>query len=81
MLPTQRLQYPLIKEYTLNYNRSLIRIKVYSLIQGYWSLWVVSGIASGQLWIEDRTGPVLQHPNLETTTQRAQYPLIKEYIP
>ena len=30
---SQRLQYPLIKQYALNH-------KVYSLIKGYWSLWV-----------------------------------------
>ena len=37
----QRLQYPLTKEYTLNYNRHPNKIeKIYSLIKGYWSLWV-----------------------------------------
>ena len=35
---TQRLQNPLTKEYTLNYNTNLIRFKVYSLIKGFWSL-------------------------------------------
>ena len=37
----QRLQYPSIKEYTLNYSRDPTIIKVYSLIKGYWSLWVL----------------------------------------
>ena len=32
---TQRLQYPLIKEYTLNLIRVPIIVKVYSLIRGY----------------------------------------------
>ena len=47
---TRRLQYPLIKEDTLNYGSipnikewlnysSIPNIKVYSLIKGYWSLW------------------------------------------
>ena len=40
-----RLQYPLIKEYTLKSLKIrigiLIRFKVYSLIKGYWSLWML----------------------------------------
>ena len=39
---TQRLQYSLIREYTLNYGSNIIKgkkFKVYSLIEGYWSLW------------------------------------------
>ena len=35
---TKRLQYPLVREYTLN-SRRILNIKVFSLIQGYWSLW------------------------------------------
>ena len=39
---SQRLRHPLIKEYTLHDNRIgiLLSFKVYSLIKGYWSLWV-----------------------------------------
>ena len=35
----QRLQYPLIKEYSLNHIRDPSIFKVYSLSKGYWSLW------------------------------------------
>ena len=38
---TQRSQYPLIKEYTLNHNVEASLCKVYSLIKGYWVLWVL----------------------------------------
>ena len=38
METTQRLQNPIIKEYTLNHIRDPIIIKVYSLIKGFWSL-------------------------------------------
>ena len=34
---TQRTQYPLIKEYTLNLRT--LQFKAYSLIKGYWVLW------------------------------------------
>ena len=37
---TQRSQYPLIQEYTLNHNTKDSIFKVYSLIKGYWVLWV-----------------------------------------
>ena len=41
---SQRAQYPLTKEYTLNHYYyslySLRYIKVYSLLKGYWALWV-----------------------------------------
>ena len=33
---SQRAQYPLIKEYSLNHNMK----PLYSLIKGYWALWV-----------------------------------------
>ena len=40
MLRTQRLQHPLIKEYTLRVILgTLVRFKVYSLIEGFWCLW------------------------------------------
>ena len=39
---TQRLQNLLIKEYTLNIIGSLIWFKVYSLIKGFGSLWVLT---------------------------------------
>ena len=32
----QRLQRPLIKEYSLKYSRASIRFQEFSLIQGYW---------------------------------------------
>ena len=41
----QRLQYPLIKEYTLEI---LLQFKVYSLIKGYWSLWVFGFTQAGE---------------------------------
>ena len=38
---TQRAQYPLIKEYTVNHQGLHIMIyKLYSLIKSYWDLWV-----------------------------------------
>ena len=51
---TQRAQYPLIREYTLNYRGLRIMIyKVYSLIKGYWALWV---ILSHRVYCEDFEG-------------------------
>ena len=45
---TQRLQYPLSKEYTLNHIRDpILYFKVYSLIKGYWSLWKISRFGVG----------------------------------
>ena len=38
--PTQRAQYPLIEEYSLNHNMKPYIIKPYSLIKGSWALWV-----------------------------------------
>ena len=39
-LPTQKLQYPLIKEYTVNSNRNPKKVKgIYSLLKEDWSLW------------------------------------------
>ena len=39
---SQRLQYPQIKEYTLNHIRDPTIIQgIYSLNNGYWSLWVL----------------------------------------
>ena len=35
---TQRLQYPLIKEYTLSYSRIPSMVQGMVLIKGYWSL-------------------------------------------
>ena len=37
---TQTFQNPLIKEYTLNYNRDPpLYFEVYSLIKGFWKVW------------------------------------------
>ena len=37
----QRLQYPLVKEYTLkSYSGSYDNLRLSSVIKGYWSLWV-----------------------------------------
>ena len=35
----QRVQYPLIKGYSLHHNMNPLKFKVYSLIKGYWALW------------------------------------------
>ena len=37
---SQRLQYPSIKDYTLSSIRVPSMIQVYSVVNGYWSLWV-----------------------------------------
>ena len=50
---TQRAQYPLIREYTLNHNiKAPICFRVYSLIKGYWALWeeVSSCMSTAALW-------------------------------
>ena len=42
---TQRAQYPLIKEYGLNYIGLHIIIRaIYTLIKAYWARWVVKGL-------------------------------------
>ena len=41
-LLTQRSQYPLLKEDTLNYRGLILWFKVYSLTKGYWDLKVLS---------------------------------------
>ena len=47
---SQRLQNPIIKEYTLNIRiGTLIRFEVYSLIKGFWSLW--------ECWTESARSP------------------------
>ena len=49
VLYSRRLQYPLTKEYTAKHSRIPNLIKVYSLIKGYWSLWVIqSGVSAAQ---------------------------------
>ena len=42
----QRAQYPLIKEYTLG--ALILRFKVYSLVEGYWALWLGFGVSRAQ---------------------------------
>ena len=46
-------QYPLIKEYTLNHNIQPLLFKVYSLIKGYWVLWVSIALLpqKTRLWV------------------------------
>ena len=57
-------------------------IKEYSLIKGFWSLWVVGGLGMFQSRNEVK-GPerVRFRISERRTTQRLQSPLIEEYIP
>ena len=49
----KRLQYPLIQDYALKIlRRSLIRFKVSSLIEGYWSLWELDAFLGQRLLVE-----------------------------
>ena len=52
----QRVQYPLIKEYTLNYKGLHIMIyMLYSLIKGCWAFWVVPNLGLGGPGIQLQT--------------------------
>ena len=42
LYPTQRSQYPLIKEYTYIIEALILCSKAYSLITGCWDLWVLT---------------------------------------
>ena len=54
-LTTQTFQNSLIKEYTLNHNRDPyydLKFKVYSLIKGFWKVWVDQAVSSFSFWVQ-----------------------------